>query len=372
MSLRLGENIISKTSIPINDVKSSNSSTYSSKKINKKNINCKIIAHRGYHIRYPQNTVESIIDGIENGFEWFEIDIRKTADGYYVMSHDDAITLYNNGVATSITVSTANYTDFMEYTWDSAGLYPINTFEEILANTRGYNVHYILDRKSGDNLELVKICARQGMLDKIMLSIVVSSVPQQEIDYLKTHAFIPIRLNVSNWNNIQTFLTYNIPNQIYADINVSSSSGLEYVAMSISHAKTLGIPTICCGATNDNIPKWAGMSGGVFANSNLNFSFDYFYNKINQDLDRKVKITADTTDTTIAVGNTLTKTATSNSDTLSGYVYAFSDNPSIAEFINVTYGKSIEAQLIGVSQGETYVNFICPGGYILRTKVTVE
>ena len=48
----------------------------------------KLIAHRGLSCQAPENTVASIKKAAEYGFASVEIDVRQTADGVWVLSHD--------------------------------------------------------------------------------------------------------------------------------------------------------------------------------------------------------------------------------------------------------------------------------------------
>lgn len=56
------------------------------KKIDQSKI--KLIAHRGLSCQAPENTVASIKKAAEYGFNSVEIDVRQTADGVWVLSHD--------------------------------------------------------------------------------------------------------------------------------------------------------------------------------------------------------------------------------------------------------------------------------------------
>lgn len=47
-----------------------------------------LIAHRGYALRYPENTLPSLRAAIEAGARYLEFDIQLTADGVPVLSHD--------------------------------------------------------------------------------------------------------------------------------------------------------------------------------------------------------------------------------------------------------------------------------------------
>ncbi len=49
----------------------------------------KVYGHRGSRTRYPENTMGSFRLALEEGVDGLEIDIRTTADGEIVISHDD-------------------------------------------------------------------------------------------------------------------------------------------------------------------------------------------------------------------------------------------------------------------------------------------
>ena len=47
-----------------------------------------IVAHRGDHAAYPDNTIRSLISGAESGANVIELDVWLTADGHLVLNHD--------------------------------------------------------------------------------------------------------------------------------------------------------------------------------------------------------------------------------------------------------------------------------------------
>ncbi len=47
-----------------------------------------LIAHRGYALRYPENTLPALRAAIEAGARYLEFDVQLTADGVPVLSHD--------------------------------------------------------------------------------------------------------------------------------------------------------------------------------------------------------------------------------------------------------------------------------------------
>jgi glycerophosphoryl diester phosphodiesterase len=48
----------------------------------------RLIAHRGYAFRYPENTLESLAAAIDVGAGYLEFDVQLTADGVPVLMHD--------------------------------------------------------------------------------------------------------------------------------------------------------------------------------------------------------------------------------------------------------------------------------------------
>ncbi len=52
---------------------------------------CAIVAHRGIWSDAPENSLLSIQRAIEAGYDVVEIDVRRTADGEFVLLHDDTL-----------------------------------------------------------------------------------------------------------------------------------------------------------------------------------------------------------------------------------------------------------------------------------------
>lgn len=50
-----------------------------------------VIAHRGEHIRNPENTISAFRTAVELGADFFEVDVRTTSDGKLVLMHDGTV-----------------------------------------------------------------------------------------------------------------------------------------------------------------------------------------------------------------------------------------------------------------------------------------
>jgi glycerophosphoryl diester phosphodiesterase len=56
-----------------------------------------VIAHRGEHLHHPENTMPAFREAIRLGADYIEVDVRTTADGKLVLSHDSTVNRCTNG-----------------------------------------------------------------------------------------------------------------------------------------------------------------------------------------------------------------------------------------------------------------------------------
>ncbi len=56
-----------------------------------------LVAHRGYSALYPENTLVSIEQAVNFGFDFIEMDLRTTKDAQVVLLHDDSVDRTSNG-----------------------------------------------------------------------------------------------------------------------------------------------------------------------------------------------------------------------------------------------------------------------------------
>ena len=50
-----------------------------------------VIAHRGEHLHHPENTTPAFEEAVRLGADYIEVDVRTTADGKLVLSHDGTV-----------------------------------------------------------------------------------------------------------------------------------------------------------------------------------------------------------------------------------------------------------------------------------------
>ena len=329
------------------------------------NINCKIIAHRGYHIVSKQNTIESFKDAASAGFKWIEIDIRKTADGIYVLSHDDSVTMYNNGSATSVKISTSNYSTIKNYTWDSLGQYKLCTLHAVFNSMKLYDMRIICDRKSGTNADIMEIASMCGAVDRVMLSYANFANAVNDSALLNKYDNVPIRVYPIGYSDY-LLLKDEISNPIYADFNATGDYG------SLAIALACGVPIIFSGCTIDNCNVWCVLANGVMANESLNIEYDQFYNLLNNDYDVVSTITPGSISVSVAVNSTEIVTASSDVLTAEGYIYGFILDPTIATLTQTAFGSSVTFSVKGISAGNTKLRLFTGSGEIVDVSVTVS
>src|SRR5580698_6784041 len=56
-----------------------------------------VISHRGEHLHHPENTMAAFQAAIDAGADYFELDVRTTSDGKFVIMHDGTLDRTTNG-----------------------------------------------------------------------------------------------------------------------------------------------------------------------------------------------------------------------------------------------------------------------------------
>ena len=332
-------------------------------------INCKIIAHRGYHASVPQNTLAAFLAASDAGFTWVEIDVRKCADGIYVCAHDNGVTLYNNGVATSLYISGQNYSTIKGYTWDADGEYKISTLQSLFNSMHVRDMKMIVDRKSGTNEEILALAALCGCTDRIIISYGSYSDAYADRNLLHKYDAVKVRVYPSNYADFLT-LAAEITNPLYTDMNVSGS-GANFGEM-YSLAFSVGLPILYSGCTTGNTKKWCATASGVMANLDTNISYSDFYEMLDVDYDKATAITPSANSLSLAVSGTDTLSGTCDVTSPGGYVYLYSLNPAVAKVSMTAWGTTGTATITGVSAGSTKIRLFNGCGATVDVPVTVS
>lgn len=112
----------------------------------------KVIAHRGFSAKYPENTLIAFEKAIEAGCDGIELDVRLTADGDIVIAHDGDINRMTNGVGEGV-IESKTLAELKKYSFsgrfeETLGKTPIATLREYFELVKDHNIFTNVEIKS--------------------------------------------------------------------------------------------------------------------------------------------------------------------------------------------------------------------------------
>ncbi len=129
-----------------------------------------VIAHRGEHLHHPENTMPAFQAAIDAGADYFELDVRTTSDGKFVIMHDGTLDRTTNGTG-----------DVFKHTFDEiraldagAKFAPafagtkVPTLDEALELAHG-KINVYVDTKNADPQKLVDTIVSHDMQDHVVI-----------------------------------------------------------------------------------------------------------------------------------------------------------------------------------------------------------
>lgn len=166
------------------------------------------VAHRGYHVQAPENTMPAFAAAAEAGYQFLESDVHFTKDGVAVLCHDSTINATARNADGSKIVGVKSiqfmtYEQLLQYDFGIAAgeAYRgtrIPTFREWIAFCREADVTPYIELKSSMTTEqvqtLMQLVEEAGMTDRVvwisftwnlrMLQDVVAANPEAEVGLL--------------------------------------------------------------------------------------------------------------------------------------------------------------------------------------------
>lgn len=166
------------------------------------------VAHRGYHVQAPENTMPAFAAAAEAGYRFLESDVHFTKDGVAVLCHDSTINATARNADGSKIVGVKSiqfmtYEELLQYDFGIAAgeAYRgtrIPTFREWIAFCREADVTPYIELKSRMTTEqvqtLMQLVEEAGMTDRVvwisftwnlrMLQDVVAANPEAEVGLL--------------------------------------------------------------------------------------------------------------------------------------------------------------------------------------------
>jgi glycerophosphoryl diester phosphodiesterase len=127
------------------------------------------IAHRGEHLHHPENTIPAYAEAIRVGVDFIEVDVRTSADGKLVLSHDNTVDRCTNGKGK---VAEMTFDELQALDAGARAGLPntrIPTFDQALALAHDGGIGVYVDVKDAAAFELVKHIERHGMADRVVM-----------------------------------------------------------------------------------------------------------------------------------------------------------------------------------------------------------
>jgi glycerophosphoryl diester phosphodiesterase len=121
-----------------------------------------VIAHRGEHLRNPENTLPAFRTAVALGADFFEVDIRTTSDGKLVLMHDATVDRMTNAHGEIARMTFAEVRAL-----DAKGA-QVPTLDEAM-DAAGARAGLYLDCKSVAPLPLVEAIERHKLSERVVL-----------------------------------------------------------------------------------------------------------------------------------------------------------------------------------------------------------
>jgi glycerophosphoryl diester phosphodiesterase len=128
------------------------------------------ISHRGEHLQRPENTIPAFEEAIRVGADFFEVDVRTTADGKLVLSHDATVERCTDGKG-RIDSMTFEQVEALDAGIKKGPEYAgtrIPTFDQALDLARG-KIGIYVDIKSATAQDLVTHIEEHGMSGNVVM-----------------------------------------------------------------------------------------------------------------------------------------------------------------------------------------------------------
>ncbi|ASU33028.1 glycerophosphodiester phosphodiesterase [Mucilaginibacter xinganensis] len=152
-----------------------------------------VIAHRGDHTIYPENSLKGYAATIKDGADYIEIDLRTTSDGKLVSMHDASINRMteSKGLIKDFTLQQLEELKVRVKSKPDTATYRIPTFEQILKLCRN-KIYIYIDFKEADAAATLALLKQYHMERQVLIYINKAS---QITDWRKTDPAMPLMLS---------------------------------------------------------------------------------------------------------------------------------------------------------------------------------
>lgn len=153
-----------------------------------------VIAHRGDHTIYPENTLNAYAQAIKNEADYIEIDLRTTSDQQLVSMHDATVNRMTDGkgLVKDLTLDQIRILKVKNLKNTDTTTYNVPTFEQILKFCQN-KIYIYIDFKEADASATLALLKKYHMEKQVLVYI---NKPSQFTDWRKTDPTMPLMLSL--------------------------------------------------------------------------------------------------------------------------------------------------------------------------------
>ncbi|TFF38570.1 glycerophosphodiester phosphodiesterase family protein [Mucilaginibacter psychrotolerans] len=189
-----------------------------------------VIAHRGDHVIYPENTLEAYREAIKNEADYIEIDLRTTKDSQLVSMHDATVNRMTNGKGAVNSFTLAELQQLKLKGGDSVNTYHVPTFVEILKLAKN-KINIYLDFKAADPAVAYQMIQQYHMEKQVLVYI---NSAKQLTGWRKVAPKMPLMLSlpdsVTTVDGMKTFIDKYRPDLLDGDYGQYNPDMLAFAA----------------------------------------------------------------------------------------------------------------------------------------------
>ena len=129
------------------------------------------ISHRGEHLHHPENTIPAFEEAIRAGADFIEVDVRTTADGKLILSHDETVNRCTNGQG-KVSEMTFDQLQALDAGIKVGGEFAgtkMPTFDQALDLARQSKIGVYVDVKNASAADLVSHIDGHRMTDQVVI-----------------------------------------------------------------------------------------------------------------------------------------------------------------------------------------------------------
>jgi glycerophosphoryl diester phosphodiesterase len=129
-----------------------------------------VVSHRGEHLHHPENTIPAFQTAIDVGADFVEADVRTTADGKLILSHDATVDRRTNGhgEVAKMTFDELRMLDAGVKTGPEFAGTKMPSFDELLDLAKG-KINIYVDVKQVSAKDLLSHLESHGMSDQVAI-----------------------------------------------------------------------------------------------------------------------------------------------------------------------------------------------------------